>query len=121
MIRFILKSQYRSHIPCLPVDHDEFIDIKGRWLQPTEDGLAHTVEEVDAISQNFGRDTWVYFPARLTQAPKLPEHTLNAIGDPTRRQIIYTDFAFPLRENGRRWLDFSQFKSNPYFIDLFRG
>jgi len=89
MIAFILKSQYRSHIPCSPVDYDQLVDIKIQWLQPSAPEIAHTAEVVDMISRGAGRHAYFYFPARLTQAHELPELTSNAIAALVQDELQY--------------------------------
>ena len=120
MIAFILKSQYRSHIPCSPVDYDQLVNIKIQWLQPSALEIAHTTEVVDKVLRSAGQHTYFYFPARLTQAHQLPELTSNAIGTLVQRKLQYFGLTYPRREEGRRWLDLSQIQFSPYFLDLFR-
>jgi hypothetical protein len=105
-VAYILKSQHRSPVPCSPVEYNQLVDSKLRWLQASEEELVHIAKVVQTISQRAAQYPVQYFSARFTQAHELPEPTFNAIGALVHNELQWHGLTHPLRDEGPRWLDF---------------
>ena len=120
-LEHILAYQYRSCYPCPPVEYGDRIrmDPNIPWITPSNDELALVEQEVAGASRKSLQElTKVYYPARVAQAISLSEEAYSAIATSYERLRWKSPESNPI-DQGRRWLDLSQFKINAHIAELF--
>ena len=117
----MLETQYRVPYPCPPVEYGDTIPSDLDWLQPPED---EATKLQNAINGTPGSDQNIvinpFLTALWTQARIFPQPVLNVIRDMASRQSKFLNLSDFSSETGEaRWMDLSQFRVNPYFVELF--
>jgi len=109
--------QQHSPQPCEAVEYGQASDVSLRWLPAAKEDVTELERRAALLPQNphWGVPA-PFIPARLTQDPSILDATYHTI------QAWY-DHRFhgaelPSRAIGPRWLDFSQFRFNPHFLNL---
>lgn len=115
----MLGTQYHFPYPCPPVEYGDTIPSDLDWLQPPEDEA--TIYQ-NAINRTPGSDQniliYPFITALWTQARIFPQPVLDGIRKMASMQS--GDLSdFPSGSVKPRWMDLSQFRVNPYFVELF--
>ncbi|KAI4939881.1 uncharacterized protein J4E92_001167 [Alternaria infectoria] len=117
----MLGTQYHVPYPCPPVEYGDIIPSDLDWLQPPEDEA--TIYQ-NAVNRTPGSDQnmliYPFITALWTQARIFPQPVLDGIRQMASMQSRFKNLPeFSSGSGEARWMDLSQFRVNPYFVELF--
>jgi len=126
---YIWMQQYHNPQPCEAIEFGQSYDPSLHWLPAAKEDIIELEQSAPLLlQQSVTSEGWgkpaPFIPARLTQDPSVPVHTyatLQAWYDRRFHGAHNGVVLLPSRADGPRWLDFSQFCFNPYFLDLLHG
>lgn len=116
--------EFRHPRECEPIEYGQTIkfELPGSSLisEGIEPSGIHALMTTGKRNRTEGRK-YVYFPARSTQIPDLPQMIQTALSIFNIGQAAQVDLRFPVAPVNTEsfWLDFSQVQANPYFYHLF--
>ena len=100
VVKHVLQTSYQNANSCPAIDYGQLIDRDMQCSQPSEREIAQLVSDVSGYDHRVPTiPSYLFGPARLTQARELPNATFDAISA-IMEQDVLSEYEYPSRENG---------------------